>query len=99
MNINVLPPLSKTQNLTVCQGQKVQVGTKFYSQNGQYKDTLQSLNGCDSIILTNLNVKEIALELGQNQSINFHDSLQLIPTYTGQNLRWKWTPFTFKVLL
>ncbi len=95
VNINVLPPLSKTQNLTVCTGQRVQVGTKFYSQNGQYKDTLQSFNGCDSIILTNLIVKEIALELGQNQSINFHDSLRLMPTYSGQNLRWKWTPSTF----
>jgi gliding motility-associated-like protein len=95
VNINVLPPLSKIQNLTVCQGQIVPVGTKSYSKTGQFRDTLRSFNGCDSIILTNLTVKDISLELGINQTLNFRDSVHLTPTFTGQNLLWKWTPPSF----
>lgn len=95
VTIVVLPPLSKTQDLTICQGKAVQIGTKTYNKTGQFRDTLRSVNGCDSIVTTNLTVKDISVELGQNQTINFRDSVRLMPIYTGQNLRWKWTPPTF----
>jgi gliding motility-associated-like protein len=92
VNIVVLGPLSKTQNLTICNGQTVRIGTKTYNKAGQFRDTLTSINGCDSLVLTNITVKDISLELGSNQTINFRDSARLSPVFTGQNLRWKWTP-------
>jgi gliding motility-associated-like protein len=92
VNIIVLGPLSKTQNLTICNGQTVQIGAKIYNKTGQFRDTLRSVTGCDSLVLTNLTVRDISLELGPNQTINFRDSVRLSPIFAGQNLRWKWTP-------
>ncbi|MBL7817130.1 MAG: gliding motility-associated C-terminal domain-containing protein [Saprospiraceae bacterium] len=57
-NLTILQPYSMTQNLSICQGSRVIVGTKTYSTEGVYKDTLKSiLGGCDSIVTTNLQVK------------------------------------------
>ena len=49
--------VSKTQNFTLCSGQSVTVGTRVYSATGNFSDTLkQRINGCDSIINTNLTI-------------------------------------------
>jgi gliding motility-associated-like protein len=56
LNLTVLPPLSITQNLTICQGDAVKVGTKKYTQTGNYTDVFKSISGCDSTVITNLTV-------------------------------------------
>ncbi|MBK6821604.1 MAG: hypothetical protein IPG87_00840 [Saprospiraceae bacterium] len=43
----------------ICDRESVQVGNKVYSNAGSYLDTLQTLNGCDSIIRTSLTVHPI----------------------------------------
>lgn len=40
--------------ITICDGDSVIVGTKVYKTQGLFKDTLRSINGCDSIITTSL---------------------------------------------
>ena len=40
----------------ICDGDVLTVGTSTYSTSGSYVDALVSLNGCDSIIYTNLTV-------------------------------------------
>ena len=49
-------PVNNLQK-SICQGEKVQIGTKFYSVSGLYKDTLQNKLGCDSIVNLDLKVK------------------------------------------
>lgn len=47
------------QNLVICQGNSVTVGTNTYTTTGTFKDTLTNIMGCDSIIMTNLTVAPI----------------------------------------
>jgi plastocyanin len=43
-----------TNNQTICFGDSVSIGTSVYYYDGVYNDTLQSSNGCDSIVITTL---------------------------------------------
>jgi gliding motility-associated-like protein len=67
-DLTVNPPYSKTQVLTVCQGDVVRIGTKTYAQSGIYRDTLKTANNCDSIFITNLTVRG-PLSITQDLSI------------------------------
>ncbi len=49
-------PVIHNQSPTIGNGQSIIVGSNIYSANGIYKDTLISVNGCDSIVTTNLSV-------------------------------------------
>jgi gliding motility-associated-like protein len=42
------------QDVTICDGDFISVGTSIYSQTGMYADTLSLPGGCDSIVNTNL---------------------------------------------
>lgn len=57
--INVITPAVSTQNISICQGQTFTLpGGAIVNNTGTYNDTLfnGSFLGCDSIIITNLNV-------------------------------------------
>ncbi len=43
-----------TNNQTICFGDSVSIGTSVYYYDGVYNDTIQSSNGCDSIVTTTL---------------------------------------------
>ena len=45
-----------SQTMTICSGNTVTVGSNTYSTSGTYSDTLASVNGCDSLVTTNLTV-------------------------------------------
>ena len=62
-NLTVNPIFSIVFSDTICSGQSVTVGTNIYDSTGVYFDTLTTVNGCDSIILTDLFV--------QNSSASF----------------------------
>jgi uncharacterized delta-60 repeat protein len=55
-DLTVLNVNTATQNLTICNGTTVDVGSHTYAVSGTYTDTLISLMGCDSILTTNLTV-------------------------------------------
>jgi gliding motility-associated-like protein len=42
------------QNTTLCQGDVFTFNGNEYTENGQYQDTIQSINGCDSIVTTSV---------------------------------------------
>jgi len=44
------------QSFVICQGDSVLVGGNSYNTSGNYSDTLTGLNGCDSIVLTDVTV-------------------------------------------
>jgi hypothetical protein len=56
-NIKVFPlPVPVSQVLTICEGDSVVVGGNKYKLSGLYHDTLSNINGCDSIVNTQLTV-------------------------------------------
>ena len=53
-NIYVNTISFSSDTLSICSGDSIQIGSNYYSSPGIYNDTLLTLNGCDSIINTNL---------------------------------------------
>jgi gliding motility-associated-like protein len=53
----VQPYLRSTQNITLCQGKSYTLpGGRVVSMSGTYSDTIKNNNGCDSIVVTQLNI-------------------------------------------
>jgi len=44
-------------NLKICPGDSISVGSKYYSLPGTYRDTLSTVLGCDSVLITNISFK------------------------------------------
>lgn len=61
-NVNVYHKYFITQNLEICNGDSVKVGPHVYKLSGSYTDPLQTINGCDSIIVTHLNILPAVIE-------------------------------------
>ena len=59
LNLKVTDPVIKNQAFKICQGDSIKVGNRFYSKAGSYTDSLKTIAGCDSIILTTLTVNPI----------------------------------------
>ncbi len=57
--ITMLSTSTSSQNLTICDGQSVTVGTSTYTAAGTYTDVVQNAVGCDSTITTNLTVNQL----------------------------------------
>ncbi|PWH82197.1 T9SS type B sorting domain-containing protein [Brumimicrobium oceani] len=47
---------SVSQNLFICQGESISVGTNTYSNAGVYVDNLINILGCDSVVTTHLTI-------------------------------------------
>jgi gliding motility-associated-like protein len=56
INLKVTEPISKSQAPKICNGDSLKVGSSVYKKSGSYTDTLKSIGGCDSIVLTALTV-------------------------------------------
>jgi gliding motility-associated-like protein len=56
-NLTVNPYLQSTQTASICLGKSFTLPSgRNVNQSGIYKDTIKNLNGCDSIITTNLTI-------------------------------------------
>lgn len=64
----------------LCFGDSLEVGTKKYDLPGEYKDTLQSSLGCDSIVINTLSFKP-EIKVIEKMSICFGDSTLFEGTY------------------
>jgi len=78
-NLTVLPRAIVTQNRSICDGNILRVGRSRYTVAGTYHDTLVAINGCDSIITTNLSIIPVITQTqsarlcaGQNLLVNGH---------------------------
>ena len=69
--VNINPAYSSLNNLSVCHGDSIVVGTHTYNTTGIYIDSLKTISGCDSIITTNLNINQIPIILANNDTICF----------------------------
>lgn len=55
-NLTMYPTASSNDAITICDGDSVLVNGNYLSVAGSYTDTLQTTNGCDSLITTVLSV-------------------------------------------
>ncbi len=67
---------SITQNLSVCEGDSVVVGIQVYYLPGVYHDTLITVNGCDSLVVTTLSFSALPVD-SNTVSICNGDSIQV----------------------
>jgi gliding motility-associated-like protein len=51
-----VPVFSSNSRVTVCPGASYRIGNDVYTRSGQYRSTLQTRDGCDSIIYLDLTV-------------------------------------------
>lgn len=49
LNLTVLPPIQYGYMQTICFGDSILLGAKYYTTNGLYSDTVTAASGCDSI--------------------------------------------------
>ncbi|MFN8284575.1 MAG: gliding motility-associated C-terminal domain-containing protein [Chitinophagales bacterium] len=85
LNLSVSAALTTTITRVICQGQSVTVGQHTYNASGNYKDTLRSVAGCDSIVTLNLTVNpakvtNLSQNICQGQSVQIG---QHVYTTTG----------------
>lgn len=71
INLTLNNAYAGNQSFTICEGNSLIVGTHVYTTSGTYTDTLQTVQGCDSIITTQLTVKEApdTLNLGNDTTV------------------------------
>lgn len=54
--LSVIPARINNLDMTICEGEAVQIGNTLYNTTGNYRDTLVAASGCDSIIVLDLEV-------------------------------------------
>jgi hypothetical protein len=76
LSLTVLPQNIYNQSATICAGEIFNVGTNQYNQSGLFTTTLQSVLGCDSLVITDLTVLT-PIETQQSVEICSGESLQV----------------------
>jgi Leucine-rich repeat (LRR) protein len=63
LNLLVRPSFRRLVVTEICQGDTLQVGPFAHTETGLYDDTLQTIYGCDSVIIVDLTVRDSFLSL------------------------------------
>ena len=75
---------------SICYGMEYHAGNIIHTLSGIYTDTLQTLAGCDSVLVSSLTVKpKIPVDLGGNRSICPGEQITLHATYPGSSYVWQ----------
>src|SRR5690606_13115349 len=78
--ITIYPSFSSNNNVEICQGDSIFIGGAYQNASGTYTDSLQTINGCDSITVTNLFVNPSYL-ITHSQQICQGDSVLFANNY------------------
>ena len=81
------------QKIDLCEGDTAQVGNSIYTESGFYTDTLDTFNGCDSVIFTEVNLllnemltlEEFICEGDEFNGIIFFNDTTLLDTLLASN--------------
>ena len=79
-SLTVVPLPSSNHNLSMCAGDSVFVGGQYQTSAGTYYDTLTSMMGCDSIVVSHLMINT-TIPTVQNLSICPGDSIMIHGVY------------------
>ena len=66
--LTILPQNLVTIDSSICAGDEIEIANNFYNTTGTYTDIITAFNGCDSTIITNLDVAPM-LNLTVNQTM------------------------------
>ena len=66
--VTVFPHLISNQNILLCLGDSVIVGSNTYTEEGSFVDTMISSNNCDSIVATIIEFSDIDAEIVWNNN-------------------------------
>jgi PKD repeat protein len=69
LDLTVLPLQTSFQNIIICEGDSVVIGTSIYYQNGIYTDTFNVDAGCDSIQITEIIISDPIANLSFSGSL------------------------------
>ena len=69
LDLTVLPLQTSFQNIIICEGDSVVIGTSIYYQNGIYTDTFNVDAGCDSIQITEIIISDPIANLSFSESL------------------------------
>jgi hypothetical protein len=90
--ITVLPVYNSAVNAEICQGENYTLpGGSIVAASGLYPDTLTAVNGCDSIIVTNLTVHPLPVVVVNNEVICIGDDVLL---NASGAVSYTWSPAT-----
>ena len=94
VNIKFTPLPEITETITICKSDTIYIRGRLFSNGGTFRDTVRTFSaGCDTVIVTNVRISNLAISLGADRDISKGDSVKLTPSVTGgQNLKWTWTP-------
>ncbi|MFN8276894.1 MAG: gliding motility-associated C-terminal domain-containing protein [Chitinophagales bacterium] len=67
-DLTVNPNTASSQNVTICFGASYSIGANTYNASGVYTDTFLNSLGCDSVVTTNLTVRNL---ISGSQSLTF----------------------------
>ncbi|MBI5218984.1 MAG: hypothetical protein HY958_08650, partial [Bacteroidia bacterium] len=90
LTLNVNPVYSISESVAICSGDSILIGGMYQTTAGTYNDTLTTVNGCDSVIITQLTVNPLPVAYaGADTSICNGQSITLTATggtsYTWSN--------------
>ncbi len=76
-NINFNPLPIRNLTFSICEGDSVQIGNKFYKNSGQFTDTLIQTGKCDSVFISNIALfpnsrDSISSQICEGESITFN---------------------------
>lgn len=79
LNLKVLQEVSSTLDATICKGESFELGDSTYAEKGTYTNIFTAQNGCDSIVILNLDVLltlefTIDADICEGESYAFNDS-------------------------
>lgn len=77
LELTVLPKYTFIQTVYICQGDSILIGNSYYNSSGSYTDSLSQVNGCDSLLITNLSILIYGVDLGSDVIICDYDSIML----------------------
>ncbi|MCX6245066.1 MAG: gliding motility-associated C-terminal domain-containing protein [Bacteroidetes bacterium] len=90
VTISQLPAVFIALDTAICYGATYFIGGAFQSVSGTYFDTLQTADGCDSVRITALTVKdEIPVGLGSDRIICPGETITLHATYSIATYLWQ----------
>ncbi|MBO7227970.1 MAG: choice-of-anchor D domain-containing protein, partial [Bacteroidales bacterium] len=84
LTLTVMPTYTTTIYDTICQGNSYYFGNNSYTISGIYRDTLQTIYGCDSVIVLNLFVNNTSATTYSHIACDSYTWIDGI-TYTASN--------------
>ena len=87
--LQVLPKSFNTIDTTICEGERIKIGTTSYTEAGNYETTIGATNGCDSVVTLNLRVIAGSAEITSSNE-DFCEQYLTILSFHGDGIDYQW---------